>query len=296
MTGRLFPSWLGAVCLLLAVQVACAATRIPQQALRARPNTCNVTQPQELYTLNPAYLTWTDPLAHAPQYNVQLSNGVWSGDWPDAISFNGTRASRLSNSGGTAVLDASSKTGSYVIEFDADNMQPQEGVFLTGRVRIESTDFQSTPADDYTPFMQGGLATQILQHGCTVQGEPSFPQLQSRLSSWGHCNVYLNDELFYENLWLHTMLSNPFRDPDSLAIYADSTHTTAYSPHRCWEGDMDPTVVDVNDMTLTVIAARWCWDPNAQVHPQTDVNFVIGFHVQEQDYSAAAGKDTIAQE
>lgn len=244
---------------------------------------CVATWPQALYTNESNYLTWQDAAEHHPQYSLELTNGVYGGDFPDCISFNGSRAKRLSDSRGSVFYDTDAKQGNIFVRFWADNLQPEEGKFYTGWFEFASVDFQSSPPNAYVPFQQHGIARNLVQHGCTGQGEPSFPQLKARVASWGHANVFLNGSMLYEGLWLHTMFATRFRDRATHAVYADAEHTRIYSPSRCWEDGGVSNSTAVNDMALAFVACRWCENPHAQVHPQTDVNFVLDFDVQEVD-------------
>jgi hypothetical protein len=163
------------------------------------------------------------------------------------------------------------------IEWEQKNFSPEKGKSFSGSFRAESTDFDSEPrGGHYVPFQRKkGVSAGIIQHGCTNQGEPSFPLMKSEVSTWGHVNIFNNGTLVYENLWLHTMYTNRARDLDTNAIWADKAHTRSYSPKRCWEGD-----VDDDQKEFHFIAARWCHAaPNSppQVHPTTDVNIVFSF-------------------
>ena len=118
----------------------------------------------------------------------------------------------------------------------------------------------------------GGVATSLIEHGCTGQGEPGYPQLKGRLATWGHCDVYLNGSLLYADLWLHTMYSNHLRDADTHAIYADATHTAIYSAAECWQGNVQDDLPE-----FQFIVARWCFCPACIVHKPTDLNIIFSF-------------------
>jgi len=233
-------------------------------------STCIATEAQGTYTNITDYLTWNAP-DHGDVWHLQLSNGRYTGDFPDPLSFNGTRVLLL-NATGTVNIDAKAKTGSIHVTFFATNLQPYEGAQLTGKFDIFSTDFNSTPADDYVPFMQDGIATSLVEHGCTGQGEPGYPQLKAKFATWGHCDVYLNGTLLFPNLWLHTMYTNRMRDAVTNAIWADSAHTQVYNPLQCWQGDV------VDDLPeYQFIVARWCYCADCQVHKPTDLNVIFSF-------------------
>ena len=141
------------------------------------------------------------------------------------------------------------------------------------------------------PFMRNGISTNFLQHGCTGQGEPGFPQLKSYVSTWGYCDVRLNGRMLYEGVWLHTMYSNRMREAGTNTIWADRAHSRAYDPKQCWTGG------DVRDdlTEFSFIVARWCKSPNPhQVHALTDVNIVMSFLVVD-DISPAVQVDAVAR-
>jgi hypothetical protein len=245
---------------------------------------CQITQPQETYTNSTAYLTFVDPLNHSPEYKLHLSNGIYAGDFPDALSFNGTRVQRFSSSSGYVNVNSKTKQGNYYVKFWSNNLQPEENVSYTGWIEITSTDFDATPSGAYVPFMASGVSPNVVQHGCTRQGEPSFPKLLSRISTWGHANVVLNGTIIYENIWMHTMLVNRYRGNTTYAMYADSKHNETYSPDRCWKGDASNDI-SVNGMIMDIIVARWCYNKNDHIPKNADVNFVLQFDVLEVNYS-----------
>ncbi|CAF3304746.1 unnamed protein product [Rotaria sp. Silwood2] len=241
---------------------------------------CQVTQPQETYTNSTAYLTFVDPINHSPEYKLQLSNGIYSGDFPDALSFNGTRVQRLPSSSGYVNVNSKTKQGKFYLKFWSNNLQPEENVSYIGWIEIMSTDFDATPSGAYVPFMAYGISSNVVQHGCTRQGEPSFPKLLSRISTWGHANVLLNGTIIYQNIWMHTMLTNRYRNNITFAMYANSEHTEVYNPTRCWKGDVSNDT-SVNGMTMDIIVARWCYNKNDHIPKNADVNFVLQFDVSE---------------
>ncbi len=50
----------------------------------------------------------------------------YTGDFPDCISFNGSRV-QLLNASGDVILNTQAKTGKIHVWFDAKNLQPEEG-------------------------------------------------------------------------------------------------------------------------------------------------------------------------
>jgi hypothetical protein len=108
------------------------------------------------------------------------------------------------------------------IEFNA-TMLPDAHLTapLTGHWRIESNDRWLSDV----PFMRNGISRNFIQHGCTKQGEASFPEVRAFVSTWGHCNVFLNRTMLYEDLWLHTMYTKRMREASSNTFWADKSHT-----------------------------------------------------------------------
>ena len=240
---------------------------------------CIPTWPQASYTNRTDYLTWVDPIGHAPRYRFAISDARYGGDNPDCLSFNGTRVRRLRNTTGFVDLDAATDTGSIKASFLVQNLSPEQGVVWNGLMTVESTDFLPEPTGFYNPFMQGGIAVNILQHGCTEQGETGFPELRSRLSTWGHGNVYLDGTAIYENVWFHSMLSPQLRDNVTNAIYADAKKISPYSPSACWNG-LTSSDWHTDSMSFILVISRWCAHPG-KVHPQSDMDIVLDFAITE---------------
>lgn len=239
----------------------------------ASPTTCQPTRAQGLYTNASDFLTFVQTPPHSSIWKLKLGQGRYTGDFPDCISFNGTRVQRL-NATGTVYLDAAKGSGDIAIEWYSRAMSPEEGKTYSGHFKATSSNFQSDPpADHYVPFQRNGISQAFLQHGCSAQGETAFPLLRSHVSTWGYVDIYNNGQLIYPHLWLHTMYTQRCRDFATNAIFADATHTRPYSPARCWEGDVSTT-----EKEFHFIAARWCESRDKHaVHPVTDVNIIFSF-------------------
>jgi hypothetical protein len=132
---------------------------------------------------------------------------------------------------GQVDLDSTDPSASHVrVEFNGTIRPAAELTApLTGNWRIESngrwltTGGPSGQAD--IPFMRNGISTNFIQHGCTEQGEASFPQIRAFVSTWGYGNVYLNNSILYEDIWLHTMYTTRMREAGTNTIWADAAHT-----------------------------------------------------------------------
>jgi hypothetical protein len=248
----------------------------PSSSSAAAAKKCVKTHAQGEYINSTSYLTvapTTPP--HSRLWNLKLTEGRFTGNYPDPLSLNGTGIVRV-NATGSVLVDAATGQGDISIEWQQTNFSPERGVSLSGHFSAKSRDFDSSPrGHHYVPFQQGnGVAESIVQHGCSGQGERGFPQLKSKLSTWGHVDIFHDGKILYENIWLHTMYTNRCRDYDTNAMFADATHTSIYDPAKCWQGDVDDSKSE-----FIFVAARWCQsDPkHKKVHPQTDVDIVFSF-------------------
>jgi hypothetical protein len=250
-------------------------------------------------------LTFTDPALGDPlgtdfpvAVNISLSKGVLASKYPNPFCADGSCAQNLDQAGGYAYLDTSTGIGKIDVEFDAEGMDLGSMAYdknVTGRFRIVSTDFNGWN-QQYVPFMRhsangqlrnsgGAISGNIMQHGCSDQGEPAFPLLKSRISTWGHGDVYKDGKLFYKNVWMHSMYSNRYRSPTDNAVRTRVLNTTtglyAASATGVYNGARDCRAGHVEDgqMQFSLVVARWCHDPNPhKAHPATDMDMLVAFN------------------
>ena len=84
----------------------------------------------------------------------------------------------------------------------------------TGTMKIIWTDFLGE-AD----FMDGGIASELVLHGDSGNEAPVLPTVYTYSAGWGTADVYLNDELIYEDVLAHYMVTEGTRDPVTHAVH-----------------------------------------------------------------------------
>lgn len=124
------------------------------------------------YTNTKQFLTFVAP-RHSSRYDLLLSSGRYGGDYPDCISLNGTRVKELGAIGSVHV-DPDSGTGYVEVSFNGTLAPESERGAMSGEWKIRPAGFIPT-----VPFTRNGISQNIIQHGCSQQGEPGFPQLKS---------------------------------------------------------------------------------------------------------------------
>ena len=253
------------------------------------PPNCKVTDPQKAYSRNQHFLTFASEDRNSTiELSFSNSDGIISGSYPDPISFNGSLSRKLSAVNGSVFLDSLSGDGNIDIAFNGNALSVGSQASdknLSGNFRVVSTDFNGWN-NQYVPFMRstngivrengGAISSNFIQHGCSQQGEPGLPFLKSRMSTWGHADVYLNDKVLYKNVWLHSMLTNAYRDPETHAMYTQDKKSF-YNPKNC---DDAYTSLYGTKMQFSLVVARNCLDSNpAKVHKTTDMDMLLVFDV-----------------
>lgn len=112
----------------LLLLVPYALARASPIAATATPTSpvCNATQAQGTYTNITDYLTWNAP-PHSSLWHLLLGEGSYTGDFPDPISYNGSRVRPL-NASGEVLIDSKKKNGKMHVWFDAVDLQPVRGL------------------------------------------------------------------------------------------------------------------------------------------------------------------------
>ena len=253
------------------------------------PPKCVVTDPQIAYSANKNFLTFASEDRNSSiELSFSNSDGIISGSYPDPISFNGSLSRKLSGVNGSVFLDSFTGNGKIDVAFKGDALSVGSQASdknLSGNFRVVSTDFNGWN-DQYVPFMRayngivrengGAISSNFIQHGCSQQGEPGLPFLKSRMSTWGHADVYLNGKVLYRNVWLHSMYTNAYRDPETHAIYTHDKKSF-YNPKNC---DDSYTSLYGTKMQFSLVVARNCLDSNPEkVHKTTDMDMLLVFDV-----------------
>jgi hypothetical protein len=159
---------------------------------------------------------------HKDVWKLEASDPLLIGGYGDNFVYNGKKVVPVE---GKATVDVNAKknTGTMIVEFNG-TITPEAGVNYTGNIRIEYTEF-----DEGSEFWEGGIADFVYIHGDTGQEAPVMPKVKSDLASWGPADVYVNDELVYDNLVGHMMYTEGSRNKEDYAIY-NRDKSGYYSP------------------------------------------------------------------
>lgn len=179
----------------------------------------------------------------ASVWKVRATEGFLVGDLFDRFSLDGEKVVALENAELSLDLNADDNTGTVIVEFDG-SVQSELTRTLTGHFRIEHQIFRET-----TPFQSGGVAPHVVMHGDSGQEASFYPTVEGYVSSWGLSNVYVDDELIYENIGTHMMYLPGVRDEQHRVLKAD--RTCCYSPNNPGDGFVDP-----NDQEIFMLLVR----------------------------------------
>jgi len=188
----------------------------------------------------PAYLTFEG--SHADNWKLEATDGLLIGGYGDNFVYDGKTVVPVE---GKAMVNVNTKTnqGTMTAEFNG-TITPEAGKSYTGDIRLEYTKFA-----EGSDFWEGGVADYVYLHGDTGQEAPVMPKVRTDLGSWGPVNVYVNDELVYENLAGHMMYTEGSRDRSTYALY-NSDKSGFFSP-------MDPSnssIAAPDEMELHFVA------------------------------------------
>lgn len=149
-----------------------------------------------------------------PMLHVAGSNAWIVGGYGDNFTYDG---STYTPTNGFVTIDVNdeSNEGTVIGEWGVDNWEYDASKPpATGRMKVVWTTFDG-PAD----FMDGGIASDLMLHGNSGQEAPVLPTVFSHSAGWGHADVYLNDEILYEGVVAHYMVTEGTRDPITHAIH-----------------------------------------------------------------------------
>ncbi len=115
------------------------------------------------------------------------------------------------------VIDETNE-GMLVAQWDVrdwkyDDSKPR----ASGTMKVIWTDFFGQT--DLTDFMDGGISNDLHLHGDSGQESPLLPTLYTYSAGWGSADVYLNDEMLYDHVVAHYMVTDGTRDPRTHAVH-----------------------------------------------------------------------------
>lgn len=186
--------------------------------------------------------TWEQP-DDAIAWEVTGSQGYLVGDLFDRFALNGEKVTPLEDATITMNLNAAQDQGSVVVEFTG-KVQSELTRTLEGHFRIEQTIFA-----ERAPFHSGGIAEYVMMHGDSGNEASFYPTVEGEINTWGTANVYVDDELIYENIGTHMMFLPGLRNEEHQVLKAD--RTCCYDPNNPSDGFVDP-----NDVEIFVLYVR----------------------------------------
>jgi hypothetical protein len=146
-------------------------------------------------------------------WKMRGSQGLIVGRYTDNFDYQGTRTVPIGG-GFTLKVNSAADTG-VVTAYGYGTFTPEYDVHLTGWLTIVMDTWI-----EMAPFMDGGIAEDVILHGDTGQGPSVMPTIWSGLAGWGEADVYVNGSLVYEDLDGHFMYTEKARrDRDPVGGY-----------------------------------------------------------------------------
>ncbi len=180
--------------------------------------------------------------SHKDVWKLEATDALLIGGYGDNFVYNGEAVVPVEGRA-TVEVNAKKNEGTMIAEFNG-TITPEAGVSYTGDIRIEYTKFA-----EGSEFWEGGVADFVWLHGDSGQEAPVMPNVRTDLGSWGPANVYVNDELIYENLAGHMMYTEGSRDRTTYALY-NGDKSGFYSP----KSPGDSSIAHPDEMELHFVA------------------------------------------
>ncbi len=147
-------------------------------------------------------------------FHAAAGNAWIVGGYGDNFNYTGEKYTQTD---GFVTIDVNDETneGVLVAQWDARDWKYDDSKSpATGTMKVIWTDFFGE-AD----FMDGGIANDLLLHGDSGQEAPVLPTVYTYSGGWGSADVYLNDEMIYDDVVAHYMVTDGTRDPVTHAVH-----------------------------------------------------------------------------
>ena len=152
---------------------------------------------------HPAPDTWIKQ--KTSNWIVDGTNVFTVGDPAQRFSYDGKQVTQLT---GSVHYDVNSETDTGEVVVDVTGpLTYQRGVTKTGHWKIIQKVFSNDK-----PFFQGGVAVNVDMHGDTGQEGSFYPTLKGTLATWGSADLYLDDQILFDNMGIHTMYIHGLRN------------------------------------------------------------------------------------
>lgn len=184
--------------------------------------------------------TWQQP--EPSLWEVTATEPFISGNHEDRFMFDGTGV-QAADGTLTMMLDADNETGSLTAVFNG-TIEPNPDQALSGEFRIEQHTFSAGPTSP--AFQEGGIGDFVRMHGQSGMELSQYPEMVAYIGTWGSADVFLDDELLYDDVGIHVMYSDGVRD--------DEAHFVFNSDGRCCFDPANPTDarLDADDREISI--------------------------------------------
>ncbi len=179
--------------------------------------------------------TWPQP--EPSIWEVTASEPYIVGGFDDQFDFEGDTIIPTEGTL-TMTVDADEDEGLIVATFaGVIRPSPNETEVYSGSFRIVQDIFSAGTGQP--AFKEGGIGDFVDMHGNSGNEFPLYPELVAYIGTWGTADLYLDDELLFENLGIHLMYSDGVRhDPDHFVRRADGQ--CCFSPSAPGDSTLDP--------------------------------------------------------
>ena len=175
-------------------------------------------------------------------WQVTASEPYIVGGFTDQFDFEGDMI--LPSSGTLSMtVDADNDSGLIVATFEGV-IRPSATIteVYTGTFRIEHDDFSA--GTGRPAFKEGGIADFVDMHGNSGNEFPLYPEIVAYIGTWGTADLYLDDELLFENLGIHIMYSDGVRHEDHFVRRADGS--CCFSQAAPGDSSLDPDEQEIS--------------------------------------------------
>jgi formylglycine-generating enzyme required for sulfatase activity len=184
--------------------------------------------------------TWPQPASSI--WEVTASEPYIVGGFADQFDFEGNRVEPAVGTL-TMTVDADEDEGLIVATFSgAIRPSPDETEVYSGSFRIVQDFFSAGTARP--AFKEGGIGDFVTMHGNSGNEFALYPELAAYIGTWGTADLYLNDELLFENLGVHLMYSDGVRHADHFVRRADGQ--CCFSPSAPGDSSLDPNEQEIS--------------------------------------------------
>lgn len=164
---------------------------------------------------------------------IDATNGFTMGLADNRFSYDGNLAVPLTE--GSVHYDVNADTINGEVDVNVTGtLSYQQGVSKTGHWKIVHKKFSNDQ-----PFFHGGIAENVMMHGDSGQEASFYPTMTGDLATWGLADLYLDDQLLFQDLGIHTMYIHGLRTDQHQILKA--TSECCYDPHDPSTGYIDPS-------------------------------------------------------